>query len=63
MSRHSSSGQFRAGVSSGQLVRTRSGRFISLDTQRAAARAYVKASEKSKQPVSRQIRDLASGAS
>lgn len=40
-------------------VRTKSGRLISLDTQRAAARAYVKASEKAGEPVPQHIRDFA----
>lgn len=44
-------------------VLTKSGRMVSLDTQRAAARAYVKASEKAGEPVSARIRRLASEAS
>ncbi len=42
-------------------VQTKSGRFISAKTQRAAAKVYVKASEKAGEPVSQRIRDLASG--
>ncbi|MET4079535.1 hypothetical protein [Janibacter sp. UYMM211] len=42
-------------------VQTKSGRVISARTQRAAARVYVKASEKAGEPVSQRIRDLASG--
>lgn len=44
-------------------VQTKSGRVISARTQRAAAKVYVKASQKAGEPVSQRIRDLASGPS
>lgn len=40
-------------------MQTKSGRFISAKTQRAAAKVYVKASEKAGEPVSQRTRDLA----
>lgn len=61
MRKSASTGGYTTSPRSGSTkVRTKSGRMVSLDTQRAAARAYVKASEKAGEPVSARIRRLAS---
>lgn len=64
MAKHmSKSGKTGRYVDGRTKVLTKSGRTISLDTQRAAARVYVEASKKTGEPVSATVRKLAAEAS